>query len=110
MSNNDENKIKLVKRDLVEYVSRHYDLKKSDALISIDMVLDSIKNQITNVSFVEKKDLTLVVAGFGTFKIKIKPPHEKLSNLKKERIMVEESRTLRFVPSVNWKAELKKKK
>lgn len=110
MANKHDGNVKLVKRDLIEYVSRHYDIKKSDALNAVDMVLDSIKNQITNVSFVEGKNMTLIIAGFGNFKIKVNPPHEKFSNLKKEKVWVEETRTLRFIPSVNWKAELKKKK
>lgn len=89
----------MIKRDLIEHIYRlHGGLSRSEVKQNVEILLDEIRRGVVAHG-------SLVISGFGTFKLKGRPAREVILPDGQKRRTSPEPR-IRFYPARNLKAAL----
>ena len=88
------------KAELVEAVQKTLDgVSKAEAERAVSAVIESIKIGL-------KKTKVVQLIGFGTFKVKERPPRTGVNPKTGEKIKIKKSKTVKFAPGKDLKSKI----
>ena len=82
----------LNKKELADRLAEKFDHTKKAANEEVQFILDEITNELS-------KGNTVDLSGFGKFTVKFKPAHTGINPSTKEKILIEDSKTVSFKAS-----------